>query len=118
MYVIQELCTSILAQEFQFTQLEANVMVAARPGLAMSEKTACSSAECKTESLRLAYYGFYKQSEGHHLSWAHFACEKIMSFYNQTLLKHAPKLRKFFERLLLAFSFLFLFFQCFFNCFH
>lgn len=69
MHVIQELCMSILAQKFHFTQLEANVVFSARPGLAIS-KTACSSAECKIGSLRLAGYGFQKQSKGHHLSWA------------------------------------------------
>lgn len=53
MHVIQELCTSILAQKFHFTQLEANVVFAARPDLAMSE-TAYSSAECKIGYLRLA----------------------------------------------------------------
>lgn len=69
MHVIQELCMSILAQKFHFTQLEANVVFAARPGLAMS-KTAYSSAECKIGSLRLAGYGFQEQSKGHNLSWA------------------------------------------------
>lgn len=67
MHTIQELSTSILAQKFYFTQLEANVVLAARPGLAMV-KTAYSSAERRIESLRLADYSFYRQSKGHRLS--------------------------------------------------
>lgn len=62
MHVIQELCMSLLPQKFHFTQLEANVVFAARPGLAIS-KTAYSSAECKIGSLRLSRYGFQEQSK-------------------------------------------------------
>ena len=37
MHIIQELSTSLLAQKFHFTRLEANAVLAARPGLAMSK---------------------------------------------------------------------------------
>lgn len=68
MHVIQELCMSTLVQKFHFTQLEANVVFAARPSLARS-KIAYTSAECKIGSLGLAGYGFQEQWKGHCLPW-------------------------------------------------
>lgn len=103
MHIIQELSTSMLAQKFHFTQLEANVVLAARPVLATS-KNFYRSTQYKTESLKLTDCGSYKQSKGHHLSWDYFDCEKIVcyqSVFQKTSLQNNEKLSKLCEMLLL-----------------